>query len=303
MLVHVLTHINYEKLPTEQNNPASRRVDQLSILKTLKLINREDAKISRAVAQQIQPMARAVKMIVASLKSGGQLFFLGAGTSGRLGILEAAELPPTFNTPPSMVQAFMAGGKSSVFRSKEGAEDRGQDAQKIIRKRVRAGDVVIGIAASGVTAFVREGLKTAKQRKAKTILVTCFPRVPKSSAHIIIAPQPGPEVIAGSTRLKAATATKLVLNSLTVTSMIQLGKVYRNWMVDLQPRSKKLRARAVRLIQMLGKVNQKKAEHLLKSSGGNAKTAILMARRKINKSAAVKILKDCHGQLHKALRP
>ncbi len=246
-------------------------------------------------------MERGVKLIVASLKKGGRLFFIGAGTSGRLGILEAAECPPTFNTPPALIQAFMAGGKSSVFRSKEGAEDRGSDAQQIIRRHVRAGDVVVGIAASGVTAFVREGLQTAKARGASTILVTCHSGVPKNAAQVVIALKTGPEVISGSTRLKAGTATKLVLNSLTVASMVQMGKVYGNRMVDLQPRSRKLVARGTNLIATLGRVSTKDATRLFKNSGGHAKTAIVMARRKVNRNEALRLLKAADGHLYKVI--
>jgi N-acetylmuramic acid 6-phosphate etherase len=296
-----VSSIPYGKLPTEQNNAASRRISEISVRKALELINREDQRIAPAVRKQTATMEKAVKLIVASLKKDGRLFLLGAGTSGRLGVLEAAECPPTFNTPSSLVQAFMAGGNDSVFRSKEGAEDRGEDAQRLVSNNVRRGDAVIGIAASGVTAFVGEGLKTARKRGAKTILVTCYPGVSRSVADAVIAVSTGPEVIAGSTRLKAATATKMVLNSLTVVSMVQLGKVYKNWMVDLQPRSKKLRARATRLVGLLGGVPEPTAIALLAAAGGNAKTAILMAKKKISYADAVKKLEKVGGYLHKAL--
>lgn len=255
----------------------------------------------RAVQNTLPAIERGVKTIVASLKKGGRLFFIGAGTSGRLGILEAAECPPTFNTPPALIQAFMAGGKSSVFRSKEGAEDRGADSQKIVRQRVRRGDVVIGIAASGVTAFVREGLDTAKKRGASTILVTCHSGVPKSAAHVVIAAKTGAEVISGSTRLKAGTATKLILNSLTVASMVQMGKVYGNRMVDLQPRSRKLVARGTNLIAQIGHVSSAKASQLFQESGGHAKTAIVMARRDVKRNEAVRLLKKADGHLYKVI--
>ncbi len=293
--------INYARLPTEQNNAASRRLAEKSIHQALTIINREDSNVPRAVGKTISSMEKAVKLIVSSLRAGGHVIFLGAGTSGRLGILEAAECPPTFNTPPSLVQAYMAGGKSSVFRSKEGAEDRGQDARAIVSKRVRKNDVVVGIAASGVTAFVREGLKAARTKHARTILVTCHPKISKSAADTVIAVPTGPEVIAGSTRLKAATATKLVLNSLTVVSMVQLGKVYGNRMVDLQPRSRKLQARAINLISSLAKTSSQSAEHALKAARGNSKTAILMLKKKIGYKEAVSRLKKAKGFLHEAL--
>jgi N-acetylmuramic acid 6-phosphate etherase len=293
--------INFARLPTEQNNAASRRIGEKSVRAALEIINREDAGVARAVSKTLPQMEKAVNLIVSSLKNGGRLIFLGAGTSGRLGVLEAAECPPTFNTPRSLVQAFMAGGNASVFRSKEGAEDRGRDAMKIIRRRARKNDVVVGIAASGVTAFVRDGLKTAKAIGARTILVTCHPKISKSAADAVIAVNTGPEVIAGSTRLKAGTATKLVLNSLTVTSMIRLGKVYGNRMVDLQPRSRKLKARAAHLVSTLASVSSKQAETLLKAAKGNAKTAIVMAKTKKNYAQAQQLLKKHSGFLHKVI--
>lgn len=297
-----MTRTNYARLPTEQNNPFSRHIDRVPVARALHIINNEDAKIARAVRAQIPSIQRGVQLIVKSLSNGGRLFFIGAGTSGRLGVLEAAECPPTFNTPRSLVQAFMAGGRMSVFASKEGAEDRGADSAKLVRKNVRKGDVVVGIAASGVTAYVRDGLKTARAKKAVTILVTCHSGILSSPAQVTIAVNTGPEVIAGSTRLKAGTATKLVLNSLTVASMVQLGKVYGNRMVDLQPRSAKLVARATHLIAQLANVPEKQAAKLLKAAGGNAKTAIVMARKKLSRGAAINLLKLNNGRLHLALR-
>jgi len=294
--------INYAQILTEKNNPASKKIDQVSIKKVLQIINREDAKVAAAVSKQIPAMEKAVRRMIESLKNGGRIFFLGAGTSGRLGVMEAAECPPTFNTPPSLLQALMAGGRESVFRSKEGAEDKGVEAARIIRRKVKKGDVVIGIAASGVTPFVQEGLKAAKKIGAKTILITGHTRTPHNSADFIISPNTGPEVITGSTRLKAATAAKMILNSLTVTAMVQVGKVYGNWMVDLQPKSQKLKSRAMRLIQHLGNVSSIKAKKLLQESGGNAKTAILMAKKKFSKTQALQILNNCGGHLGMALQ-
>jgi N-acetylmuramic acid 6-phosphate etherase len=216
--------------------------------------------------------------------------------------MEAAECPPTFNTAPSQIQAFMAGGKSSVFRSKEGAEDRGADARALVNKRVRAGDVVVGIAASGVTPYVDAALQAARAKKALTILVTCNPAYARQTpAHVAIAVATGPEVIAGSTRLKAGTATKLVLNMLTVGTMVRIGKVYGNRMVDLQPRSAKLHARAIRLIEELAGVSSARAAALLKQSGGNAKVAIVMAQRNLSRVVAVRLLRAHAGHLRRAL--
>ncbi len=301
MFPGVKSHSIYARLPTEQNNPRSRQIDRFSVGKALRTINNEDATVARAVRAQIPQIEKAVHVLLFAVKSGGRIFILGAGTSGRLAVLEAAECPPTFNTPPSLIQAVMAGGKSSVFRSKEGAEDRGADAERFVRGKVRDKDVVIGVAASGITPFVQAGLAAARKRGAKTVLVTCHSGQLMSPAHVTIAVKTGPEVISGSTRLKAGTATKLVLNMLTVGTMIQLGKVYGNRMVDLQPRSAKLTARATRLISELAGVPSSKAAKLLRASGGNAKVAVLMAKKKIGRAEAVQQLADVNGHLHAAL--
>jgi N-acetylmuramic acid 6-phosphate etherase len=219
-----------------------------------------------------------------------------------LGVLEAAECPPTFDTPPSLVQAVIAGGRRSVFRSAEGAEDDGADGARQIRKRVRPGDMVVGIAASGVTPFVRAALTEARKRGAATALVTCNPDVPARAARVVIALAVGPEVLTGSTRLKAGTATKLALNTLTTASFARLGKVYGNRMVDLRPRSAKLRARALRLVRQLGRVTPREAERLLEASGASAKTAIAMARLRIDAKAARRRLKCTSGSLRRALQ-
>lgn len=267
--------MDYSKLPTEKQNPRTKALDSLPVSKILRLMDEEDVRVPRAVKKVNAQLGEAIRLIVHSLRNGGRLIFAGAGTSGRLGVLEAAECPPTFNTPPSVVQALMAGGKRAVFRSQEGAEDRRGEAEKKIRNVVRKGDVVVGISASGVTPFVEGALREARKRGGRTILVACNPRSPlRRLAEVVVAPQVGPEVIAGSTRLKAGTATKLVLNRLTVASMVQLGKVHGNLMVDLQPKSKKLKARAERLIQLLTGLPPQKARRLLKKSRGSVKTAL-----------------------------
>jgi len=290
----------YGKLPTEQQNPASLHIDKLPIPKVLDIINREDHRVAQAVRHVKPAIAKACRLITASLTHSGRLFFVGAGTSGRLGVLEAAECPPTFNTPSTLVQAVMAGGKQAVFRSQEGAEDKTTDVRHLMRQKVRQGDVVVGIAASGVTPFVRAALSEARRRKAKTILVACNLHS-SIAAHVVIAPKTGPEVITGSTRLKAGTATKLILNMLTVTSMIKIGKVYGNWMVDLQPKSRKLIARAIRIIQRLGRVTEADAKRLLRQAHGRAKPAILMARKELTYQQATSKLKETGGFLRKAL--
>jgi N-acetylmuramic acid 6-phosphate etherase len=267
--------IHYRKLLTEQVNPASRHLDTLSIAKTIRLINRDNAKIHYAITHQAKPIEKAIRLMVTQFRLGGRLFFVGAGTSGRLGVMESAEMPPTFNTPPHLVQAIVAGGKPAVFRSQEGAEDNVSQGKKEIHTKVKAEDVVVGIAASGVTPFVKAALQKAKKQGAKTILVTCNPKTPFQGLDVLIAAQVGPEIIAGSTRLKSGTVTKMILNLLTTISMVKLGKVYKNRMVDLQPKSKKLRERAISLVQELLPCHRKKAIQLLKKYNWRVKTIVL----------------------------
>ena len=298
--------LRYERLVTERANRASAHLDRLDALGIATLMNREDARVVRAVARVARDIAGAVNLIVAALRSGGRLIFVGAGTSGRLGVLEAAECPPTFGTPPSLVQGIMAGGRAAVFRSREGAEDDARAGAQAIRARARAGDVVVGVSASGVTPFVRGALTAARRVGAKTVLVTCNARVAsrasagRSRANVTIAPDPGPEVLAGSTRLKAGTATKLVLNTLTTASMARVGKVYGNRMVDVQPRSRKLRARAARLVAELGDVSPARARQLLAAANGRVPVAIVMARRRLRSAAAAEALRAA-GSLRPAL--
>ena len=276
-------------------------------------MNREDRRAVLAVARVARQIADAVQLIVASLRRGGRLFFVGAGTSGRLGVLEAAECPPTFGTPPRLVQAIIAGGRGSVFRSREGAEDDARAARRAVRARVRAGDVVVGVSASGVTPFVLAALEASRQRGAATVLVACnagpaaAERLGRSSGSgprrtpVRISPATGPEVLAGSTRLKAGTATKLVLNTLTTASMTGLGRVYGNRMVDLQPRSAKLRERALRLVAELGGVSRPRARAALNASGRNVRLAIVMARSGVTAVEALRALAKAGGSLRTAL--
>jgi N-acetylmuramic acid 6-phosphate etherase len=282
----------YDKLLTERPNRASRDLDRLPPVRVARLMNREDQRAVAAVGRVAPQIAAAVTVIARALAAGGCLFFVGAGTSGRLGVLEAAECPPTFGTSPRMVQAIMAGGRSSVFRSREGAEDDGAAAARAVRARVRRGDVVVGVSASGVTPFVRAALAAATARGAATVLVACNPRArSERGVDVVIAPAPGPEVLAGSTRLKAGTATKLVLNTLTTASMARLGKMYGNRMVDLQPRSRKLRERALRLVVELGGVSRARAQRLL-ATGGNVRVAIVMARTGRSVTSARRALRE-----------
>ena len=294
--------LNYAALSTEKVNPRSLGLDRLSPARIVQLMNREDQQVLRAIAQARPAIARAISLITASLQGGGRLIFFGAGTSGRLGIIEAAECPPTFGTPPALIQAVMAGGKSAVFQSKEGAEDSEQEARWALRRLgVKQKDVVVGIAASGVTPFVRTALWEARIRKARTILVSCNTNTSTGLAGIVIILRTGPEVLAGSTRLKAGTACKMVLNMLTTGSMVQLGKIYGNRMVDLQPKSRKLVERGVRLIRELGQTSEKQARHLFKDSRGHVKAAIVMARKNISYTSAVERLKAARGFLRKVM--
>jgi N-acetylmuramic acid 6-phosphate etherase len=275
----VTRRTRYARLATERANPASLDLDRLSAREIARLMNREDARAVRAVGRVATKIAFAVELIVDSLSRGGRLFFVGAGTSGRLGVLEAAECPPTFGTPPRLVQAIMAGGRASVFRSREGAEDDEAAAAREVRRRVRPGDVVVGVSASGVTPFVSAALREARRRGAVTAVVACNAApAAGAGARVVIDPRPGAEVLAGSTRLKAGTATKLVLNTLTTASMTRLGRVYGNRMVDVQPRSRKLRDRALRLVEELGGVSRPRATRALTAAHHRVRVAIAMAR-------------------------
>jgi N-acetylmuramic acid 6-phosphate etherase len=296
------THmVDYSKLPTEQPSAVSRDLDRMSSLRLVDLMNREDRKTIRAVQAAKKEIARAVDLIARALSRGGRLFLAGAGTSGRLCVLEAAECPPTFNTQPDQVQAFMAGGPKAVFRSQEGAEDRALESQRLVEKDARRGDVLVGVAASGVTPFTLSALSAARRKGVRTVLVTCNPRTALSHlADVVVSLRTGPELVTGSTRLKAGTATKMVLNMLTTLSMVRTGKVYQHWMVDLQPKSQKLVARGLRLIQHLGRVSEQEAASLFKDARGRVKLAILMARGYSAREAR-KRLDRAKGFLRKAL--
>jgi len=292
-----MARIPYDRLPTERPNPRSRALDRLSPVAIARLMNRADQDALRAVGRATPAIGRAVTAIVERLRRGGRLIFVGAGTSGRLGVIEAAECAPTFNIGPGQVQAVMAGGRRAVFRSVEGAEDDARAGALAIRGRARRGDAVVGIAASGVTPFVRAALGEARGRGALTVLVTCNPSVPRAAARVVISLAVGPEVLAGSTRLKAGTSTKLVLNTLTTAVFARLGKVHGNRMVDLQPKSAKLRARAARLVRDLGRVGAARAVALLAEAGGSAKVAIVMARRRVTAAEARRRLARAGGFL------
>jgi N-acetylmuramic acid 6-phosphate etherase len=290
----------YARLPTEQPNPRTRNIDRRSTLDIVRLINAEDRRVPLALAKVARELARGVDALAKTLSGGGSVLVLGAGTSGRLAVLEAAECPPTFNTTRRQVRAEIAGGKRSVFRAKEGAEDEPALGRKAAAK-VRRGDSVIGVAASGVTPFVKAALDAAKRRGATTLLVTSNGRPQGVRADIVIAPDVGPEVVTGSTRLKSGTAAKLALNALTTGAMIKIGKVYDHWMVDLKPTSRKLRLRGERIVADLGRVKPARAQTLFRAAGGSVKTAVLMARRNLSADEARGVLAKCDGALRKAL--
>ncbi len=277
----IVASIRYDRLTTEWADPRTRALDRLSPLQIARVMNRADREAVRAAGRAAPAIARAVDLILEALGGGGRLFFVGAGTSGRLGVLEAAECPPTFGIPTSQVQAVLAGGRGSVFRSKEGAEDDARDGARQIRQRLRPGDVVVGISASGTARFVLGALAAAQRRRAATILVTCNPRIGRRVARIVITLDTGPEVLAGSTRLKAGTATKLALNTLTTATFARMGNIFGNRMIAVQPRSAKLRARAVGLVSHFGQVSRRRAERLLTETRGSTLVAITMARSKV----------------------
>jgi N-acetylmuramic acid 6-phosphate etherase len=295
--------VDFAALPTERAATRGPVLDRLPTERLLRRMNRQDRAVPLAVSAAIPQLAQAVDRIVAALQEGGRLLFLGAGTSGRLGVLEAAECPPTFNTPTGLVQALIAGGPDAVFASKEGAEDDAAAVRRAVRQRTRPGDVVVGIAASGVTRFVRGGLEAARGRGAATILVTCHAGLAKpASVDVLIAVALPPEIVAGSTRLKAGTATKLILNMLTVASMVRLGKVYDQWMVDLRPTSRKLRARALRIIATVASVSAPRAAAALRRAGGQVKPAIVIAALRLGARAADALLARHRGHLRPLLR-
>ena len=291
----------FRLLPTEQPNPASRGLDRRPLKDLVAVICREDAVVPRAVAAEARHIAKAAELAAAALAGGGRVVFVGAGTSGRLGVLEAAEIPPTFGTSPSAVKAIMAGGRPAVFRSKEGAEDDAKEGARRVRQEARKGDLVVGIAASGVTPFVRGALAQARKLGCRTAFITANTRALVGAADVVIAPRTGPEVLAGSTRLKSGTAAKLVLNAMTTAAMSRLNKVYDNWMVDLKPTNKKLVARAVRVIAHLGGVGPREAERLFAASGRHVKTAVTMARGGLDRRAARRRLAAKGGSLRRAL--
>jgi N-acetylmuramic acid 6-phosphate etherase len=294
-----------KNLATEQRNPVSMDIDSKSTIEILKIINDEDKKVPFAVEKELPYIAEAVDILVEAFKKGGRLIYVGAGTSGRLGILDASECPPTYGTPPEMVQGLIAGGYQAIRKAVEGAEDYEENGAKDIEEsNVNEKDVVCGIAASKRTPYVIGAIKKAKELGAKTLFVTCVPRetfdVP--FVDVAICPYVGPEVIMGSTRMKSGTAQKLVLNMLTTTSMIRLGKVYENMMIDLQMTNKKLVERSKRVVMTVTNVDYDTAEKVLKEAGGHVKTALVMILANVNAEEARKRLEKANGFVRYAIK-
>jgi len=288
---------------TERRNPRSCDIDTLSTLEIVNLINSEDRIVPEAVGTQRERIAAAIDSIVDCFRQGGRLFYVGAGTSGRLGVLDASECPPTFGVQRTMVQGIIAGGRRALVRSIEGAEDDAEaGAAEIDKRKVTSRDVAVGLAACGVTPFVHGALRRARAIGARTICVTCAPEVVKSiPAEIVINPVVGPEVVTGSTRMKAGTATKLVLNMLTTAAMIKLGKVHGNLMVDLQAVNRKLRDRSLRIVTELTGLSRPKAQTLLERAKGKVKPAVVMHFRHVDLDQAMTILERSDQILRRAI--
>jgi N-acetylmuramic acid 6-phosphate etherase len=285
---------------TERRNPRTATIDSASALEIVDLIGAEDATVPAAVARAREDLARAVDLIEAAFRSGGRLIYVGAGTSGRLGVLDAAECPPTFGTPPEMVAGVIAGGYPALVKSVEGAEDDVNAAiGEMDSRRVGPDDVVVGIAASGTTPFVRAALSRAQTLGARTAIVTCSepPKLLRDTCDVSILVPVGPEVVTGSTRMKAGTATKLVLNTLTTAAMIRLGKTYGNLMVDLRAWNDKLIDRSERIVMETTGLARAEARGVIEAADGRVKTAIVMARRRVSRDEAERLLEEHEGRL------
>jgi N-acetylmuramic acid 6-phosphate etherase len=293
----------WQQLPTEAINPATLGIDKLTPAAIIDLMVDEDRKIIAAVSREKERIALGVEMISTGIRKGGRLIFVGAGTSGRLGILEAAEIPPTFGTDPALVQAVIAGGMKAFLHQPEGAEDDYEEGSRsIARLHPTSKDVVVGVSASGMTPFVRGGLNRARGAGARIIFVTCYPGTElQTFVDITIAPAVGPEVIAGSTRLKAGTATKMVLNMLTTGAMVRVGKTYGNLMVDVQTTSEKLKDRARRILTIASGIDYDAASAVLKRAHGNVKVAIVMQKTGLNYRQALAKLRKSDDSVREAI--
>lgn len=292
-----------KNLITEKRNPNTLDIDSKSIEEILRIINKEDKQVPYAVEKEIPYIKQAVEILVHAFKHGGRLIYVGAGTSGRLGVLDASECPPTFGTDPQMIQGIIAGGYAALIQAQEGAEDKKeQGAIDLMNLNFTSNDVACGIAASRRTPYVVGAIEKAREIGAKTIYITCTPREEMNlPVDVAICPVVGPEVIMGSTRMKSGTAQKLVLNMLTTTSMIRMGKVYGNMMVDLMMTSKKLEERSKRTVMMVTGVDYETAEKVLQAAGGHVKTALVMILKGVSCDEAQRRLQQADGFVRGAL--
>jgi N-acetylmuramic acid 6-phosphate etherase len=292
------------QLTSESVNPRTTGIDLATPRAILKLIHAEDRRAVAAVGKVLPQVDRAARLYEEVWQNGGRIFYVGAGTSGRLGVLDAAECPPTFGTDPKRIVGLIAGGRQTLVQSREGVEDNRQDAVRVVRKhRVGKGDLLVALAASRRTPFTRAALEEARRRGARTVFICTNPKGPgRIACDVLIAPDVGPEVIAGSTRMKAGTAQKLILNMLSTTAMVRAGKTYHNRMVDLQAKSEKLRARSLRLVMELADLGAGEADQMLSRAGGSVKTALVMAWCGLDKRAAAEEIKRAGGRLRRVGR-
>ena len=288
---------------TEHRNPRTQQIDLADPLGIVDLMNAEDRDVPLAVATQREQIAQAIATAETAFRAGGRLYYVGAGTSGRLGVLDASECPPTFRTDPERIQGIIAGGEQAMFRTQEGAEDRPDDGSAAVdAKSVGRDDVVIGIAAGGTTPFVHGALRRARERRAKTVFLSCVQPVPSEPVvDVVIRPLTGPEVVTGSTRLKAGTATKLVLNTISTVAMVRLGKVYENLMVDLRATNAKLWDRGARIVATLTGLGRDDATDLLRRAEGHVKLAVVMHSAGVGADEAKRRLERAGGRLRDAI--
>jgi N-acetylmuramic acid 6-phosphate etherase len=289
---------------TEQRNPRTRGLDRLTTQKLLRVLNREDATVPRAVAREIPAISRAVETLVSALRSGGRVFYVGAGTSGRLATLDASEIPPTFGVPSTLFQPIIAGGRRALWTAVEGAEDSAAaGARDLSARRVTRRDAVIGIAASGSTPYVLGALAKARRAGAATIGITANRHSPLAkSVKILIAPDTGPEALTGSTRLKAGTAQKLVLNMLSTATMVRLGRVYDNWMIGVALTNKKLQQRGLRILEQATGASVSDAARALRQAGHGPCIALIMLKKNVSAAEAARRLRASHGNVREALK-
>jgi N-acetylmuramic acid 6-phosphate etherase len=292
-----------ERRRTEHRNAASKNLDRMTAMEIVRLMNHEDRKVAAAVGRDLAAIARAADAVVKAISNGGRLIYVGAGSSGRMAVLDAAECPPTFGTPPELVQALIAGGRPAVTGAVEGAEDSLANAERDLQsKKLTRNDVVVGITASGTTPYVLAALQYARRRGAGTVAITVNPRTPVARvAEILIATEVGPEVLTGSTRLKAGTAQKMVLNMLSTAAMAQLGHVYENLMIDVKASNQKVSDRIVRILAEASGKSMSASEHALRQAGHNMRIALVMLKLGVSAQEAKKKLREAKGGLREAL--